>query len=106
MALSGAIYSGQMVLGIDGSEEVHRIPQNSIITEVSPSDCLVSYPGHSFGESYLSAEMQSVYSAAPADWALDAALLSTQHNKVRIKGKVEQSWEWSCAPKHFGVVAV
>ena len=28
---------------------------------------------------------------------LDAALLSTQHNKVRIKGKVEQSWEWISA---------
>ena len=26
---------------------------------------------------------------------LDAALLNTQHYKVRIKGKVEQSWEWS-----------
>ena len=26
---------------------------------------------------------------------LDATLLSTQHYKVRIKGKVEQSWEWS-----------
>ena len=25
----------------------------------------------------------------------DSALLSTQHYKVRIKGKVEQSWEWS-----------
>ena len=24
----------------------------------------------------------------------DAALLSTQHYKVRIKGKVDQSWEW------------
>ena len=28
---------------------------------------------------------------------LDSALLSTQHYKVRIKGKVEQSWEWSSA---------
>ena len=28
---------------------------------------------------------------------LDAALLSTQQYKVRIKGKVEQSWKWSCA---------
>ena len=28
---------------------------------------------------------------------LDAALPSTQHYKVRIKGKVEQSWEWSSA---------
>ena len=26
---------------------------------------------------------------------LDATLLSTQHYKVRIKGKVEQSREWS-----------
>ena len=26
---------------------------------------------------------------------LDAALLSTQHYKVKIKGKVHQSWEWS-----------
>ena len=25
---------------------------------------------------------------------LDATLLSTQHYKVKIKGKVEQSWEW------------
>ena len=28
---------------------------------------------------------------------LDAALLSTQDYKVRIKGKVEQSLEWSSA---------
>ena len=28
---------------------------------------------------------------------LDATLLSTQHYKVWIKGKVEQSWEWSSA---------
>ena len=28
---------------------------------------------------------------------LDATLLNTQHYKVRIKGKVEQSREWSCA---------
>ena len=28
---------------------------------------------------------------------LDATLLNTQHNKVRIKGKVEQSREWSGA---------
>ena len=28
---------------------------------------------------------------------LDVALLNTQYYKVRIKGKVEQSREWSCA---------
>ena len=28
---------------------------------------------------------------------LDAALLNTLYYKARIKGKVDQSWEWSCA---------
>ena len=28
---------------------------------------------------------------------LDAALLNTQYYKIRVKGKVEQSWEWSCS---------
>ena len=34
---------------------------------------------------------------------LDTTLLNTQHYKVRFKGKVEQSWEWSSA---LGVVAI
>ena len=37
---------------------------------------------------------------------LDTALLNTQHYKVRIKGKVEQSRERSSAPPHLGVVAI
>ena len=38
---------------------------------------------------------------------LDTSLLNTQHYKVRFKGKVEQSWEWSSAPPlHLGVVAI
>ena len=41
-------------------------PQSTSITWASPSDCLVSYPEHSLGESYSSAEMQSVYSTV--DW--------------------------------------
>ena len=37
---------------------------------------------------------------------LDTTLLNTQHYKVRFKGKVEQSWEWSSAlPLHIGVVS-
>ena len=28
---------------------------------------------------------------------LDTSLLNTQHYKLRFKGKVEQSWEWSSA---------
>ena len=34
---------------------------------------------------------------------LDAALLSTQHYKVRIKGKVEQSREWSSTLLYISV---
>ena len=37
---------------------------------------------------------------------LDAALLSTQHYKVRIKGKVEQSLEWSSTPLLIDIVAI
>ncbi len=33
---------------------------------------------------------------------LDAALLNTQHYKVRIKGKVEQSREWSSTLCNIG----
>ena len=54
--------------GSNGNEWALRIPQRSSITRASPSDCLVSYPGHKLGESYPSAEMRSVYSAASAFW--------------------------------------
>ena len=37
---------------------------------------------------------------------LDVALLNTQHYKVRFKGKVELSREWSSAPLYLGVVAI
>ena len=33
----------------------------------------------------------------------DAALINTQHSKVRIKGKVEQSKEWSSALPYASV---
>ena len=64
--LSGAITPGQS----DSNEGVLCIPQSSIITGTSPSDCLVSYLGHS------SAEVQSVYSTAPGDWADCCMVLS------------------------------
>ena len=55
--------------------------------------------------------MSRVFANGPGDWGsipgwvipktkemvLDAALLNTQHYKVRIEGKVEQSKEWSSA---------
>ena len=52
-------------------------------------------------------QMSRLFANGPGDWGsiipktqkmiLDAALLSIQHYKMRIKGKVEQSWEWSNA---------
>ena len=58
---------------------------------------------------YSTGPLSRVYANGPGDqgsipgqvlpktqkMVLDAALLSNQHYKVRIKGKVEQSWEWS-----------
>ena len=46
------------------------VSQSSSITGASPSDCLMSYLGHLLQGSYLSAEMQSVYSTAQVDLAL------------------------------------
>ena len=51
---------------------VLHIPPSSSIIGTPPSDWLVSYPGHSWGwGSYPSAEVQSVYSTAPANWTKD-----------------------------------
>ena len=69
--LSGATTLGLSGPGSNGNEGVLHIPQSSHITGTSPSDCLMSYPGHFFcggGGSYPSAEMQLVYSTATADW--------------------------------------
>ena len=67
--LSSDITLGQGGPGNAGNEEALRNPQSSSIW-TSASDFLVSYSGHSLGESYSSAEKQSVYSTAPADWAI------------------------------------
>ena len=55
--------------GSDANERLLRIPQSSSLTGTSPSDCLVSYTGHS-----LVGEQQSVYSTAPADWARELSV--------------------------------
>ena len=56
-------------LGAIAMKRVLHITQISKVG-ASPSDGLMSYPGHSLRESYLSVEMQSVYSSSPADWAI------------------------------------
>ena len=64
-AVSDATTPGQSGPGSDGNDGVFCITQSSSITGTSPSDCLVSCTGYS-EESYLSAEVQSVYSTAQA----------------------------------------
>ena len=66
----GATTLGQSGPGSDGNEEVVHIPQSSDITRTSTTDCLASYQEHSLRKSYLSAEVQLVYSTAPANWAI------------------------------------
>ena len=67
--LSGATTPGQSGPGSDGIEGVICIPQSSSNTGTSPSDCLVSYQDTRWG-GYPSAEVQSMYSTVPADWAM------------------------------------
>ena len=61
--LSGAASPGQSGPGSDGSEGVLIIPQ-MFKTGASPSDCLMSYPGHSWEGAYFPAKIQSVYYTA------------------------------------------
>ena len=65
-ALSGATTPGQSEPGSDDNEGVLRIPQSSNITGPWPSEFLVSYQDTHREEFYPSAEIQSVFSAAPS----------------------------------------
>ena len=60
----GATTVGQSGPGCNSHEEVFRIPQDSSITEVSPSDCFVWYPEYSLVESYASANLQPQWEMA------------------------------------------
>ena len=88
--LSGAITPGQSRTDSNGNQGLLHIPQSSSIIGTSPSDCLVSYPRHSLGESYPSAEKQSVYSTAPADWAI-VDLGTIVKSKVLKRSKIGET---------------
>ena len=72
--LSGDITPGQSGSGNNDSEGVRHIPQISKVG-TSPSDGVTSYQDTRCGGSYLSAEMQSVYSSASADWDIILAYI-------------------------------
>ena len=69
--LLAATTPGQSEPGNDGNEGVLHIPQSSSITGASPLDCFGSYQDTCWESiTPLPAEMQSVYSTFPADWAM------------------------------------
>ena len=65
------VLSDQSWPGNKDDNGVRDILQSSSITRASPSDCVMSYVRHWLEESYTFVEMQYVYSAAPAVWAID-----------------------------------
>ena len=83
-ALSGATTSGQSEPGNNGNEGLLCIAQSSSITGTSPSDCLVSYPGHSLGWRYQSAEVQSVYFITPGTNLYLFDFVSTGWNNLNV----------------------
>ena len=67
--LSGVTTLGQSETGSNDNEGVLHFPQISK-AGASSSDDLMSYPRHLLGGGHPTAEMQSVYSTATADWAI------------------------------------
>ena len=90
--LSGANTLDQSGPGSNSNEEVLHIPHNSSIIEISPSDCLMSYPEHSLlglGVLYY----QSVYCTAPAIWANVIMIIDVVYDKwVRILPLIYICW--------------
>ena len=76
--------------------------KNESITEASPSDCFVSYTGHSLEKSYPSAVMQSICSAVLANWAMIAIGVMF---KCLFMGAdhfvAEYDWRFICWLQHF-----
>ena len=85
--LSSVTTPDQSEPGSNGNEGVIHIPQ-SFMAGAEPSDCWVSYPVHLLGKFYPSAEMQSMYSTAPADW-IKQRMIPWQITSL-IKWKVEE----------------
>ena len=74
-ALSGATTQGQSGPGSNGKEGALRNPQGPSITGTIRLFSVIS--GHSLGVG--SAEKQSMYSTAPADWAINKCEETDKH---------------------------
>ena len=71
----------------DGIERVLRIPQSSSIIGISPSDCLVSYPGHSLDGGIL-------------PFCRDAAGVFYNPSQL-VKNCMLKKWKWHIIRSHF-----
>ena len=97
--LSGVKTPGKSRPGSDDNERVLHIPQNSCISGASSPNCLVSCTGHSLRESYPPAEMQSVYSIAPVDWATKKKEKQLYEYFRRQTNELSQEKAWTCWQK-------
>ena len=70
-----------------------RLSKKTLVLSFLPSSLSITYISKVCGDQYI-----YLASAIPDlnKWYFYAALLSTQNYKVKVKGKVEQSREWSC----------
>ena len=95
--LTGATTPGQSGLGSDGNEEVLCIPQSSSITGASPSDCLVSYLGHSLREVLpLCRDTVSVFCSPSQLGQCQAVLIFSILRKHQCCGKRETCCMGNC----------
>ena len=68
------------------------ILQSASITGASPSDCFTSLSGHLFENSYPSAEIQSVYSTAPAESKKEYSKKKKKKKDKKVKVVLKGSW--------------
>ena len=82
--LSDATIEAQSGPGSDDNEGVLCIPQSSSITWASPSDCLVSHPGHSLGSLTLCRDAVGVYYSPGRFGNFIGELFSTKTKNIFI----------------------
>ena len=100
----------QLLLGKDACEKLNIIKQVNRIQNLDKNNVIFTDKDLFTGITDIGPAVR-VFANGPGDlgsipgrvipktlkMVLDTTLLNTQHYKVRFKGKVEQSWEWSSA---------
>ena len=95
--LSGATIPSQSGPGSNGNKEVLHVPQSSSITEASPSDCLVSYQGHSLVGVFLPLCRDAVgvfYGSSQQGGAFLDAEINLRIQKVSVVYRMFEKLVW------------